>query len=417
MITRFKRLLVGGALATVVDLGLFLALYLGADLMPLAADVVAVGVASLFSFWFHRILTFPGDPKVRWMARPAAVAGTMVVGVLVDVAVLAVLAWVIGGGVTATIVAKIGALTVAALVRLTLYRRTLLSLVRDDIDTPVARPELVGGPRLTVVVPAYREGDRIADTLIRLRAALAEVEAGGGLELLVVDDGSADDTADRARAAGADQVVVFPANRGKGAAVRAGMLAAEGKTVAFIDADLAYSPAQLLELLDAVEAGWDVAVGSRQHTDTTTLVRAGRLRELGGRAVNLLTHLVLLGRHRDTQCGIKAMRRDAARAIFGRARVDRFAFDVEMFYLVERYRLSLIELPVRVVNSERSTVRIVPATIGLIGDLFRIRARARQGLYDLDPADRDRLARTDPETRVAPPSPSATPNVTVHRHG
>ena len=417
MITRLKRLLVGGALATVVDLGLFLALYLGADLMPLAADLVAVSVASLFSFWFHRMLTFPDDPKVRWMARPAAVAGTMLIGVLVDVAVLAVLRWVIGGGVAGTIVAKIGALTVAALIRLTLYRRTLLSLVRDDIDTPVARPDLVGGPRLSVVVPAYREGDRIADTLTRLRAALAEVEARGGVELLVVDDGSADDTADRARAAGADQVVVFDTNHGKGAAVRAGMLAAEGKTVAFIDADLAYSPAQLLELLDAVESGWDVAVGSRQHTDTTTLVRAGRLRELGGRAVNLLTHLVLLGRHRDTQCGIKAMRRDAARAIFGRARVDRFAFDVEMFYLVERYRFSLIELPVRVVNSERSTVRIVPATVGLVGDLFRIRARARQGLYDLDPADRDRLARSDPEIRVAPPSPSATPNVTVHRHG
>ena len=416
MITRIKRLVVGGALATVIDLGLFLALYLAADLMPLVADLVAVSVASLFSFWFHRVLTFPGDPKVRWMARPATVAGTMVLGVLVDVAVLGVLRWVIGEGVTATIVAKLGSLTVAALVRLTLYRRTLLSLVRDDIETPVARPELVGGPRLSVVVPAYREGDRIADTLTRLRAALADVEAGGGLELVVVDDGSADGTADRARAAGADQVLVFETNRGKGAAVRAGMLAAEGRTVAFIDADLAYGPAQVLELLDAVEGGWDVAVGSRQHTETTTLVRAGRLRELGGRAVNLLTHLVLLGQHRDTQCGIKAMRRDAARAIFGRARVDRFAFDVEMFYLVERYRFSLTELPVKVVNSERSTVRIIPATIGLIGDLFRIRARARQGLYDLDPADRDRLARSDPEPRIAPPS-APSPNVTVHRHG
>ncbi|MFA9566236.1 MAG: hypothetical protein ACERLM_16290, partial [Acidimicrobiales bacterium] len=181
-------------------------------------------------------------------------------------------------------------------------------------------------------------------------------------------------------------------------------------------ADLAYSPGQLLELLDAVEQGWDAAVGSRQHTETTTLVRAGRLRELGGRAVNLLTHLVLLGQHRDTQCGIKALRRDAAQAIFGRTRVDRFAFDVEMFYLIERYRFSLIELPVKVENSERSTVRIIPATVGLVGDLFRIRVRARQGLYDLDPADQDRLARSDGPDRDTPESPQ-TPNVTVHRHG
>jgi len=416
MITRIKRLLVGGALATVIDLGLFLVLYLGADVMPLAADLAAVSVASVFSFWFHRVLTFPGDPKVRWMARPATVAGTMALGAVVDVAVLGVLRWVIGGGVAATIVAKLGALAVAALVRLTLYRRTLLSLVRDDIETPVLRPDLVGGPRLSVVVPAYHEADRIGATLTRLRAALADVEARGGLELIVVDDGSGDDTAERARAAGADQVLVFDTNRGKGAAVRAGMLAARGRTVAFIDADLAYSPGQLLELLDAVEQGWDVAVGSRQHTETTTLVRAGRLRELGGRAVNLLTHLVLLGQHRDTQCGIKALRRDAAQAIFGRTRVDRFAFDVEMFYLIERYRFSLIELPVKVENSERSTVRIIPATVGLVGDLFRIRVRARQGLYDLDPADQDRLARSDGPDRDTPESPQ-TPNVTVHRHG
>ena len=416
MITRIKRLLVGGALATIIDLGLFLVLYLGADVMPLAADLVAVAVASVFSFWFHRVLTFPGDPKVRWMARPATVAGTMALGGIVDVAVLGVLRWVMGGGVTATIIAKIAALLVAALVRLTLYRRTLFSIVRDDIDTPVSRPELTGGPRFSVVVPAYREGDRIASTLTQLRAGLADVEQRGGLELIVVDDGSGDDSAERARAAGADQVLVFDANRGKGAAVRAGVLAARGRTIAFTDADLAYSPAQLLELLEAVESGWDVAVGSRQHTETTTLVRAGRLRELGGRAVNLLTHLVLLGQYRDTQCGIKALRRDAAHAIFGRTRVDRFAFDVEVFYLVERYRFSLIELPVTVVNSERSTVRVIPATVGLIGDLFRIRVRARQGLYDLDPADRDRLSRSEETDRTSLESPQP-PNVPVHRHG
>ena len=149
-----------------------------------------------------------------------------------------------------------------------------------------------------------------------------------------------------AQAAGADRVVVQPENRGKGAAVRAGMAVARGRTLAFTDADLAYTPAQLMSLVTAVEDGWDVVVGSRKHTETTTLVRARRLREIGGRVINLLTHAVLLGQYRDTQCGLKAFRSDVAQLLFSKARIDGFAFDVELFHLVERYRLSLAEVPV-----------------------------------------------------------------------
>ena len=139
------------------------------------------------------------------------------------------------------------------------------------------------------------------------------MDQSGGLEVVVVDDGSTDGTARRGPLAGADQVIVLPVNRGKGAAVRAGMLAARGRTLAFTDADLSYSPDHLVDLLEQVESGWDVVVGSRRHDDTTTLVRARRVREIGGRAINLLTRLVLLGKYRDTQCGLKAFRSDVAR--------------------------------------------------------------------------------------------------------
>jgi len=154
---------------------------------------------------------------------------------------------------------------------------------------------------------------------------------------------------------------------------------------AFTDADLAYSPDQLVGLLEEVEAGWDVVVGSRRHTDTTTLVRARRLREIGGRGINLLTRAVLLGQYRDTQCGLKAFRSDAARLIFSHCHVDGFAFDVEVFHLVERYRLSLTEVPVRVENSSRSTVKVARDAVRLVLDLFRIRRWAGQGVYDLAP--------------------------------
>jgi dolichyl-phosphate beta-glucosyltransferase len=167
--------------------------------------------------------------------------------------------------------------------------------------------------------------------------------------------------------------------------VRTGVLAAAGRTVAFTDADLAYAPDQLLRLLEEVEDGWDVVVGSRRHTETTTLVRARRLREVGGRVINRFTHAVLLGHYRDTQCGLKAFRSDIARVLFGRTRIDGFAFDVELFHLVERYHLSLVEVPVEVANSSRSTVRVGRDGLRLVRDLSRILRGGRKGWYDLSP--------------------------------
>jgi glycosyltransferase involved in cell wall biosynthesis len=233
-----------------------------------------------------------------------------------------------------------------------------------------------------VVVPAYREAGRIGTTVEEVRAALADL--GGGLEVVVVDDGSDDATAEEARAAGADQVLVHPGNRGKGAAVRTGVLAAAGATIAFTDADLAYSPDQLAGLLAAVEAGTDVVVGSRRHEQTTTLVRARRLREVGGRAVNLVTRLLVLDRERDTQCGMKAFRADAARAVFERTTIDGFAFDIELFVIADRLGLEVGEVPVQVENSTRSTVNVVRDAGRLVADLLRIRRADRAGRYAPD---------------------------------
>ena len=229
------------------------------------------------------------------------------------------------------------------------------------------------------MVPAYLEVDRIGAAVQSLREALGGID--GGVEIIVVDDGSTDGTAAAARAAGADVVLEHDRNRGKGAAVRTGVLAAKGDTIAFTDADLSYAPGQLKGLLEAVEGGADVVVGSRKHEDTRTLVKAGRLREVGGRVINQLTHAVLLGDYRDTQCGLKAFNADAARTIFGRSKVDRFAFDVEIFLIAETKGMQVEEVPVSIVNSSRSTVRIVRETARLMRDLFRIRRWSKKGLY------------------------------------
>lgn len=280
-----------------------------------------------------------------------------------------------------------GALVIAAVgflvVRLARRRRN-----HDRITATLAerrdRDPAPGEVRLSVVIPAFRE-PHIGDAVRAVRAALGDLDAAGDLEVVVVDDGSHDGTDERAQLAGADRVLRLAVNRGKGAAVRTGVLAARGRTIAFTDADLSYPPAQIATLLDRVEEGWDVVVGSRLHSDTTTLVRARRIRELGGRVINGLTRAVLLGDHRDTQCGLKAFRSDAAQLIFSHAHIDGFAFDVEVFHLTERYGLSLAEVPVQLVNTQRSSVRVVRDAARLVRDLFRIRAWAATGVYEVDP--------------------------------
>jgi dolichyl-phosphate beta-glucosyltransferase len=238
-----------------------------------------------------------------------------------------------------------------------------------------------GATRLTVVIPAYREVHHIGATVDRIRAELGSLD--GGLEILIVDDGSGDGTADAAAAAGADRVIALPNNRGKGAALRAGMLAAHGRTVAFTDADLSYAPGQIVGMVELVESGWDVVAGNRLDPASTTVVEAGALRRIGGRAIHLATRLVVIGEHPDTQCGLKAFDRDAARRLFGHSRIGGFAFDVEIIHLVERYGLSMIEVPVEVRNSDRSTVHVARDALRLLVDLLRIRWNGRRGRYDL----------------------------------
>jgi dolichyl-phosphate beta-glucosyltransferase len=183
-------------------------------------------------------------------------------------------------------------------------------------------------------------------------------------------------------------VVRLAENRGKGAAVRAGVLQARGRAVAYTDADLAYPPAQLLRILALVEEGWDVVVGSRQAEASTNVAPIRRVRVLAGRVFNLLTAVVLLGRYRDTQCGLKGFRSDVAAVIFRQTRLDRFAFDVELFHLAERYRLAIAEAPVELAVTTGTTVRVAVDSTRMVVDLFRVRVWSGRGAYDLSEEDR-----------------------------
>ena len=249
----------------------------------------------------------------------------------------------------------------------------------DDADDAPVLPEV------SVVLPAFQAAHLVGAAVTEIAAAFRSNEVlDGRLEVVVVDDGSTDGTADAARRAGADVVVSLEANRGKGAAVRTGMLAASGRLRLFTDVDLAYPPGQLTSLIDALDGGADVALGSRRHTEARTISPATPARAAASRMFNLFTRLVLLRRYRDTQCGFKGFTAQAAEDIFRRAAVDGFAFDVEVLYLVEHLGLTATEVPVTVDHSADTTVRVVAQSLRVLADIWRIRHRAAAGTYDAE---------------------------------
>lgn len=238
-------------------------------------------------------------------------------------------------------------------------------------------------PRLSVVLPAFEAAARVGDSVERVRRELAHFEEAGDLQVVVADDGSTDETVREARRAGADHVVVNARNLGKGAAVKAGVAAATGRTIAFTDVDLSYPPAQIERLVERVEAGTPVVVGSRWSADSSAETPASAVRKLNSRLFNLATRLTV-GVWRDTQCGLKAFDAEVAEPIFRRVRQDGFAFDVEIFLAAAALGLEVEEVPVRLEDGDGTTVHL-RGQISAVTDMLRIRARLRRGGYAAHP--------------------------------
>jgi dolichyl-phosphate beta-glucosyltransferase len=230
-------------------------------------------------------------------------------------------------------------------------------------------------PEISVVIPAYNETARLEPTLVRIADYLdAHYPA---FEILVVDDGSSDDTPALARRVAAERagiaVLELGHNRGKGAAVRAGMLAARGGRVLFSDADLATPIEELAKLEAALDGGADIAIASRALPASDIRTRQHPVRELMGRTFNLLVRATGVGAFRDTQCGFKLFSRAAAHDLFARATVDGFAFDVEILLLAQgRYRVA--EVPVTWRHIDESKVSPGVDAARMAWDLVRLRA-------------------------------------------
>ncbi len=230
-------------------------------------------------------------------------------------------------------------------------------------------------PTLSIVVPAYNEAERIGPTL---RAITEYLDAShSSYELIVVDDGSRDATrevvAELGRAHPAISLLALSANQGKGAAVRAGILASRGDEVLFSDADLSTPIDELPRLRAALAAGADVAIGSRAGAESTVVQPL--LRRLQGRMFHLAVRMLgfaAVTTLRDTQCGFKLFRRSVAVALFQHLTIPRFAFDVEILELAYR-RFQIAEVPVAWTHASGSKVRPGIDAIAMLLDLVRLR--------------------------------------------
>ena len=235
----------------------------------------------------------------------------------------------------------------------------------------------------SIIIPAYNEGQRLGATLDRVLAHLES--AGWKAEVLVVDDGSSDDTVEiiRRYSAAHPQVRLLenPGNRGKGYSVRHGMRQASGDLLLFTDADLSAPIPEAGKLFARIAAGADVAIGSRWLDPALQTQRQPLYRQFFGRLFNLLLRLTLGLRYKDTQCGFKAFTRRAAQLIFGRQRIERWGFDPEILFLAVRLGLKVEEVPVEWADDPRTKVRPVRDGLRIFSELLRIRWYGLTGKY------------------------------------
>lgn len=235
----------------------------------------------------------------------------------------------------------------------------------------------------SIVIPAYNESERIEASLQKIVAFLAEQRWTA--EVLVVNDGSRDNTAEIVRRFAARypyiRLIENPGNRGKGYSVRNGMLQATGDLVLFTDADLSAPITEAPKLFGELESGADMAFGSRWLIAKMQTERQSIARQVAGRMYNIIMRMVLGLKYKDTQCGFKAFNRRAIETIFTRQQIERWGFDVELLFLAKQFGLKIVEVPVQWAHDDRSKINPLVDGIKMFGEMLSIRWNSLAGRY------------------------------------
>ena len=238
-------------------------------------------------------------------------------------------------------------------------------------------------PYYSVVIPAFNESARIPATLEEVVACIRAREWDA--EVIVVDDGSGDNTAqvvlDFANSAPEVRLIQNRQNRGKGYSVRNGMLNARGDILLFSDADFSSPIYEAVKLIGAINDGAEVAFGSRWLLAETQTKRQSRLRQFVGRAYNLLLRVALGLPYKDTQCGFKAFTRKAAEVIFTRQQIEGWGFDPEILFIARKFGIALQEVAVEWANDDRSKINPITDGVKMFWELLRIRYYGMTGQY------------------------------------
>lgn len=249
---------------------------------------------------------------------------------------------------------------------------------------PLAAESAVRAPRVSIVIPAYNEALRIEDTLERVVGCVNR--EGWDAEVLVVDDGSSDETVDIVQHWMAKYSFLHlsknPGNRGKGFSVRNGLLQSTGKYVMFTDADLSAPIEEATRLFAALDAGADVAIGSRWLDKQRQIVKQPMYRRFFGRCFNMVTRMVTGLPYKDTQCGFKAFKRDAAQTIFRLQTIERWGFDPEILFIARKLKLKIAEVPVTWGHDERSRISYLKDGMKMLEEMAQIRKNSIRGRYD-----------------------------------
>ena len=233
------------------------------------------------------------------------------------------------------------------------------------------------GGRASLVVPAFDEARRVERSMAEIAAWRRSRPGGWNWEVILVDDGSNDGTSELARRAAEKEGLPVTQlrhdrNRGKGAAIRTGVLASTGDPVLVSDTDLSTPLAEWVKLAERLPTH-PVTIGSRAIDEDLVRKRQPFYRQFMGKSFNAFVRLLAVPGIHDTQCGFKLFRGDVARELFSEARIDRFAYDVEILYLARRAGIPIAEVPVLWFNSPESKVAVVKDSLRMLRDLLRIR--------------------------------------------
>jgi len=239
-------------------------------------------------------------------------------------------------------------------------------------------------PLLSIVIPAHNEEKRLPPTLEQVFAFLDNQNFEA--EVLVVENGSTDRTYELAQSYSAQHKnlrVIQENDRGKGLAVRHGMLEARGEYRLMCDADLSMPIEETVKFLAPDIADFDIVIASREAPGSVRY-NEPRYRHLGGRLINLIIRLLILPGLQDTQCGFKCFRAEAANDLFKRQTLMGWSFDIELLFIARRHGYRIIEVPIDWYYRPESKVNAVRDAMRMIRDIFQIHANARRGLYDSD---------------------------------